>query len=87
MGTVKDTGVSGEITAVRNAAYDENGSILVEVKLAGRDWWMDRMVTKNETSAGARRFFADLVAGKYGPVTPFTATPEMIRAAKDRKRA
>ncbi|EBT1697994.1 DUF4376 domain-containing protein [Salmonella enterica] len=87
MGTVKDTGVSDEITAVRNAAYDENGSILVEVKLAGRDWWMDRMVTKNETSAGARRFFADLVAGKYGPVTPFTATPEMIRAAKDRKRS
>ncbi|EBU8673480.1 DUF4376 domain-containing protein [Salmonella enterica subsp. enterica serovar Panama] len=85
MGTVK-TEISGETADVRNARYDENGSILVEVKLAGRDWWTNYMVTANETSAEEQRFYSDLVAGKYGSVTPFTVTPEMIRAAKDGKR-
>ncbi|EIX3164332.1 TPA: DUF4376 domain-containing protein [Salmonella enterica subsp. enterica serovar Kodjovi] len=85
MGTVK-TEISGEIADMRNARYDENGSILVEVKLAGRDWWTNYMVTANETSAEKQRFYSDLVAGKYGSVTPFTVTPEMIRAAKDGKR-
>ncbi|HIB1524645.1 TPA: DUF4376 domain-containing protein [Salmonella enterica subsp. enterica serovar Muenchen] len=85
MGTVK-TEISGEIADMRNARYDENGSILVEVKLAGRDWWTNYMVTANETSAEKQRFYSDLVAGKYGSVTPFTVTPEMIRTAKDGKR-
>lgn len=34
-----------------------------------------------------RQFYADLKAGKYGPVTPFTVTSEMIQAAKDAKHA
>lgn len=34
-----------------------------------------------------KQLYADLVAGKYGQVTPFTVTPEMIQAARDAKHA
>ncbi|EIV4994400.1 DUF4376 domain-containing protein, partial [Salmonella enterica] len=34
-----------------------------------------------------RQLYADLVAGKYGTVTPFTVTPEMLTAAKQKKHA
>ncbi|EMB7708963.1 DUF4376 domain-containing protein, partial [Salmonella enterica] len=34
-----------------------------------------------------RQLYADLVAGKYGTVTPFTLTPEMLTAAKQKKHA
>ncbi|EAQ6132353.1 DUF4376 domain-containing protein, partial [Salmonella enterica] len=44
--------------------------------------------TASETDSTdyGRQLFADLKAGKYGAVTPFTVTPEMLAAAKDKKR-
>ncbi|EGX3935369.1 DUF4376 domain-containing protein [Salmonella enterica] len=45
--------------------------------------------TASETDSTdyGRQLFADLKVGKYGTVTPFTVTPEMLAAAKDKKHA
>ncbi|EKO4981103.1 DUF4376 domain-containing protein [Salmonella enterica] len=81
------------ITDVMNARYNEYGTITADIRFDNStDSDGDPLYQPYTASAGdatdyGRQLYADLVAGKYGPVTPFTATPEMIRAAKDRKRA
>ncbi|EDU0272551.1 DUF4376 domain-containing protein [Salmonella enterica subsp. enterica serovar Glostrup] len=38
-----------------------------------------------DTTDYGRQLYADLVAGKYGTVTPFTVTPDMLTAARQAK--
>ncbi|EDF1527682.1 DUF4376 domain-containing protein [Salmonella enterica subsp. enterica serovar Enteritidis] len=75
------------IISARNGVYIENGNIDCEVHFEGFDDFMPFTSSPDDTEEHGRQLYADLKAGKYGPVIPFTVTPEMILAAKDAKHA
>lgn len=79
---------------VKNAVYNENGTINADVlfddifESDGKTLrWLPFTASEHDPMDYGRQLHADLKAGKYGPVTPFTVTPEMIQAAKDAKHA
>ncbi|ELJ4826498.1 DUF4376 domain-containing protein, partial [Salmonella enterica] len=76
-----------KIISVKNPACTENGLINCMVEFDGLDGIYPFTANPNDPEAHGRQLYADLKAGKYGPVTPFTVTPEMIQAAKDAKHA
>ncbi|ECU9164249.1 TPA: hypothetical protein G5T75_005245, partial [Salmonella enterica] len=78
----------------KNAVYNENGSVNVDVLFddvfesdGKTPMWLPFTAAEHDPMDYGRQLFADLVAGKYGPVTPFSVTPEMIQAAKGVKHA
>ncbi|EAB9445672.1 DUF4376 domain-containing protein [Salmonella enterica subsp. diarizonae] len=81
------------ISDARNGRYNENGTITAEVQFDGKTHsdgtpeYLPFTAAAHDPVDYGRQLFDDLKAGKYGPVTPFTATPEMIQAAKDAKHA
>ncbi|EFQ6725612.1 DUF4376 domain-containing protein, partial [Salmonella enterica] len=83
--------MSAIIIDVKEAAYNESGTISAKVLFGDADGKSPKYIpfTASETDSTAygRQLFTDLKAGKYGPVTPFTVTPEMLAAAKEAKRA
>ncbi|HFK3176265.1 TPA: DUF4376 domain-containing protein [Escherichia coli] len=80
------------ITAVRNAAYNEYGAITCEVQFEGavdtrgEPIWSPFTATSSDVTDYGRQLYHDLVNGKYGTVSPFTVSPEMLSAAKAAKR-
>ncbi|MDJ3783450.1 DUF4376 domain-containing protein [Salmonella enterica] len=79
---------------VKNAVYNENGTINADVLFddvfesdGKTPMWLPFTAAEHDPMDYGRQLFADLVAGKYGPVTPFTVTPEMVTAAKAAKHA
>ncbi|HAX6899121.1 TPA: DUF4376 domain-containing protein [Escherichia coli] len=80
------------ITAVRNAAYNEYGAITCEVQFEGavdtrgEPIWSPFTATSSDVTDYGRQLYHDLVNGKYGTVSPFTVSPEMLAAAKEAKR-
>ncbi|BDO96789.1 DUF4376 domain-containing protein [Escherichia coli] len=81
------------ITAVRNAAYNEYGAITCEVQFegavdaaSGEPTWSPFTATSLDVTDYGRQLYHDLVNGKYGTVSPFTVSPEMLSAAKAAKR-
>lgn len=81
------------ITAVRNPYYNDNGTITAEVQFEGETnsdgtpRYLPFTAAEHDPQDYGRELFADLKAGKYGSVTPFTVTPEMLTAAKQAKHA
>lgn len=81
------------ITAVRNPYYNESGTINAEVQFEGNTHsdgtplYLPYTAAARDPMDYGRQLYADLVAGKYGPVTPFTVTPEMLAEAKAQKHA
>ncbi|EAB2293854.1 DUF4376 domain-containing protein [Salmonella enterica] len=80
------------ITDVRHAVYNEDSTIDCEVQFQGENdgktpVYVPFTASENDTTDYGRQLFADLKAGKYGTVTPFTVTPEMLAAAKVAKHA
>ncbi|EIP3426902.1 DUF4376 domain-containing protein, partial [Salmonella enterica] len=76
-----------KILAAKDAVYTENGMINALVHSEVFDDFIPFTASPDDPEAHGRQLYADLKAGKYGPVTPFTVTPEMIQAAKDAKHA
>ncbi|EDV5024344.1 DUF4376 domain-containing protein [Salmonella enterica subsp. enterica serovar Ball] len=80
------------ITSVRNAAYGEDNSITADIQFEGHTsadgspLYLPYTATANDSAPYGQQLYADLVAGKYGTVTPFTVTPERLVAAKQKKR-
>ncbi|ECL7695611.1 DUF4376 domain-containing protein [Salmonella enterica] len=80
------------VTDARNGRYNENGTISAEVcfdnnKTAdGVALYLPYTAAVHDPADYGRQLYADLVAGKYGTVTPFTVTPEMLTAARQKKR-
>ncbi|EPB9768819.1 DUF4376 domain-containing protein [Escherichia coli] len=78
--------------AVRNAAYNEYGAITCEVQFEGavdtrgEPIWSPFTATSSDVTDYGRQLYHDLVNGKYGTVSPFTVSPEMLSAAKAAKR-
>ncbi|EMD4188127.1 DUF4376 domain-containing protein [Salmonella enterica] len=75
------------IISVRNGVYTENGNINSEVHFEGFDDFIPFTASSDDSEEHGRQLYADLKAGKYGPVAPFTVTPEMLTAAKQAKHA
>ncbi|EDX0374363.1 DUF4376 domain-containing protein, partial [Salmonella enterica] len=79
------------IIDAKEAAYNENGTISAKVLFGDADGknpkYLPFTASENDNTDYGRQLFADLKAGKYGPVTPFAITPEMLAAAKEAKRA
>ncbi|EAO3106310.1 DUF4376 domain-containing protein [Salmonella enterica] len=73
------------IITAKDAAYNEDSTINCLVRIEGFEDFMPFTASPDDTEAHGRQLYADLKAGKYGPVAPFTITPEMIQAAKDAK--
>ncbi|EAQ6131879.1 DUF4376 domain-containing protein [Salmonella enterica] len=82
------------VTDARNGRYNENGTISAEVLFSDAfepdgktPKYLPFTASETDSTDYGRQLFADLKAGKYGAVTPFTVTPEMLTAAKDTKHA
>ncbi|EHK2737161.1 DUF4376 domain-containing protein [Salmonella enterica] len=94
MVTVTEVTEVTKVTNARNGRYNENGTISAEVLFSDAfepdgktPKYLPFTASENDPMPYGRRLFADLKAGKYGAVTPFTVTPEMLAAAKARKHA
>ncbi|EAY4773685.1 DUF4376 domain-containing protein [Salmonella enterica] len=81
------------ITSAKNARYNESGAISADVQFDGETnsdgtpRYLPYTAAEHDSMDYGRQLFADLKAGKYGPVAPFTVTPEMLTAAKQAKHA
>ncbi|EDY4543773.1 DUF4376 domain-containing protein [Salmonella enterica] len=73
------------IFAVKNNVYTESGLINCLVHFEGFNDFIPFTASPDDTEEHGRQLFADLKAGKYGPVAPFTVTPEILTAAKQAK--
>ncbi|EJM3830958.1 DUF4376 domain-containing protein [Salmonella enterica] len=76
-----------EIITAKDGKYTESGMIDCLVHFADGDDFEPFTASPDDNETYGRTLFADLKAGKYGPVAPFTVTPAMIQAAKDQKHA
>ncbi|EFT2597909.1 DUF4376 domain-containing protein [Salmonella enterica] len=74
------------ITDARNGQYNENGTISVEVRFSDSDKYLPYTAAARDPADYGQQLYTDLVAGKYGYVAPFITTPEILQAAKARKR-
>ncbi|EEB5699399.1 DUF4376 domain-containing protein [Salmonella enterica] len=81
------------ITAVRHAACNEDGSITADIQFEGNTApdgtpvFLPYTATPDDNTSYGRQLYLDLSAGKYGQVTPFVITAEMIQAAMAEKHA
>ncbi|HCL9679439.1 TPA: DUF4376 domain-containing protein, partial [Escherichia coli] len=53
---------------------------------SGEPTWSPFTATSSDVTDYGRQLYHDLVNGKYGTVSPFTVSPEMLAAAKEAKR-
>ncbi|EAS2108034.1 TPA: DUF4376 domain-containing protein [Salmonella enterica] len=70
------------IISARNGRYNESGTISAEVLFSDSDRYLPFTAAEHDPMDYGRQLFADLKAGKYGEVKPFTVTPGMLAAAK-----
>lgn len=82
------------IKDAKNARYNENGTINAEVLFSDAfepdgktPKYLPFTASETDSMDYGRQLFADLKAGKYGAVTPFTVTPAMLTTAKEAKHA
>ncbi|HAV7683489.1 TPA: DUF4376 domain-containing protein [Escherichia coli] len=75
-----------EIKRIENARYLENGAIDCGVLFDGMDEAVPYTATATDTAETGQRVWQELQSGKWGEITPFTVTPEMLEAAKAAKR-
>lgn len=76
-----------KIIAAKNGVYTESGMIDALIHFEGFDDFVPFTASPDDTEDHGKEIFAELKAGKYGPVAPFTVTPEMLTAAKQAKHA
>ncbi|CAD5617102.1 putative phage tail fiber protein [Escherichia coli] len=75
-----------QIKRIENARWLENGAIDCEVLFEGMDEVVPYTATPEDTAETGRKVWQELQSGKWGEITPFTVTPELIAAAKDAKK-
>ncbi|GCG41561.1 DUF4376 domain-containing protein [Escherichia coli] len=75
-----------EIKRIENARYLENGAIDCGVLFDGMDEAVPYTATATDTAETGQRVWQELQSGRWGEITPFTVTPEMLEAAKAAKR-
>lgn len=79
------------ITDAKNARYGDDGIIMADVRFDdliaqdGTPLYLSYTSTPYDPADFGAQLYSDLKSGKYGLVTPFTVTSEMIQYAKDDK--
>ncbi|EFO1630147.1 DUF4376 domain-containing protein [Escherichia coli] len=74
------------VKGIRNAHYLENGAVDCEVLFEGEREFVPYTAMQDDTAPTGQRIWEELQIGKWGEITPFTVTPELIAAAKDAKK-
>lgn len=74
------------VKGIRNANYLENGAVDCEVLFEGETEFVPYTAMQDDTAPTGERIWQELQSGKWGAIAPFTATPELIAAAKDSKK-
>ncbi len=75
-----------KIKEIKNARYVENGAIDCEVLFEGMDERQPYTATADDTAPTGQQIWQELQNGRWGEITPFTVTPEMLEAAKAVKK-
>lgn len=75
-----------EIKKIENARWLENGTIDCDVLFGGMDEALPYTATADDTAPTGQQIWQELQSGRWGEITPFTVTPEMLAAAKAAKR-
>ena len=75
-----------EIKKIENARWLENGTIDCDVLFEGMDEALPYTATADDTAPTGQQIWQELQSGRWGEITPFTVTPEMLAAAKAAKR-
>ncbi|WZX60075.1 DUF4376 domain-containing protein [Salmonella enterica subsp. diarizonae serovar 58:r:z53] len=81
------------ITDAKNARYNESGTITADVRFDdeiapdGTPLYLPYTAAAHDPAPYGVQLYNDLVSGKYGSITSFTVTPEMLTAAKQAKHA
>ncbi|WP_258126119.1 DUF4376 domain-containing protein [Escherichia coli] len=75
-----------EVKKIENARWLESGAIDCDVLFDGMDEPVPYTATATDTAETGQRVWQELQSGKWGEITPFTVTPEMLEAAKAAKR-
>ncbi|HDW1436539.1 TPA: DUF4376 domain-containing protein [Escherichia coli] len=75
-----------EIKKIENARWLENGTIDCDVLFGGMDEALPYTATADDTAPTGQQIWQELQSGRWGEITPFTVTPEMLEAAKEAKR-
>ncbi|HFN6367285.1 TPA: DUF4376 domain-containing protein [Escherichia coli] len=74
------------VKGIRNAHYLENGAVDCEVLFEGETEFVPYTAMQDDTAPTGQRIWEELQSGKWGEITPFIVTPELIAAAKDAKK-
>ncbi|EBS2694784.1 DUF4376 domain-containing protein [Salmonella enterica subsp. enterica serovar Newport] len=81
------------IIDAKNARYNESGTITADVRFDdeiapdGTPLYLPYTAAAHDPAPYGAQLYDDLVSGKYGSITSFTVTPEMLTAAKQAKHA
>ncbi|EME5204534.1 DUF4376 domain-containing protein [Escherichia coli] len=74
------------VKGIRNAHYLENGAVDCEVLFEGETEFVPYTAMQDDSAPTGQHVWEELQSGKWGEITPFTVTPELIAAAKDAKK-
>lgn len=74
------------VKGIRNAHYLENGAVDCEVLFEGETEFVPYTAMQDDTAMTGQQIWQELQSGKWGEIAPFTASPELIAAAKDAKK-
>ncbi|EFH5191153.1 DUF4376 domain-containing protein [Escherichia coli] len=75
-----------KIKEIKNARRLENGAIDCEVLFEGMEDFIPYTSTPEDTATTGQQIWQELQSGEWGEIAPFTASPELIAAAKDAKK-
>lgn len=76
----------GRYEDVRHCRRLINGDIDCEVKLTATEGWFPFTASQSDPDAEGRQLYADIDAGKYGEVTPFALTDDMLNGLRRQKQ-
>ncbi|EHY3390582.1 DUF4376 domain-containing protein [Escherichia coli] len=75
-----------QIKEITSPRYTESGAIDCDVLFEGMEAPVPYTATPEDTATTGQQIWQELQSGKWGEITPFTVTPELIAAAKDAKK-
>ncbi|HHZ5737031.1 TPA: DUF4376 domain-containing protein [Escherichia coli] len=75
-----------QIKKITNPRYTESGAIDCDVLFEGMEAPAPYTATSEDTATTGQQIWQELQSGKWGEIAPFTASPELIAAAKDAKK-
>ncbi|EFN0716494.1 DUF4376 domain-containing protein [Escherichia coli] len=75
-----------QIKKITNPRYTESGAIDCDVLFEGMEAPVPYTATAEDTATTGQQIWQELQSGEWGEIAPFTASPELIAAAKDAKK-